>query len=152
MPAGGFAGEYVRKENALVDLDAVLFALQVLGLGRDLRGGRRQAWDGHGCGEDQIFQPNESCALVCQLIVERIGVGGEEMLALLARGTEDGLCRARLTRTAGRLVRQGAEQVNADLPVSRIARTIDKVIAGALWRSRDPFGDRALIEAGGLQL
>jgi len=34
---------------------------------------------------------------VGQLVVERLGVGCEEMLALLARGGEDGLCRARLT-------------------------------------------------------
>ena len=60
MAAGGFAGEHVGEENALIDLDAVLFALQVLGLGGDLRGGRRQAGDGHGRGEDQIFQANES--------------------------------------------------------------------------------------------
>src|SRR3984893_11264887 len=102
MPAGGFAGEHVRKENALVDFDAVLFALQVRCLGRDLRGGRRQAGDGHGRGKDQVFQANESRALVRQLVVERLGVGSEEMLALLAGGGEDGLWRARLTRTARR--------------------------------------------------
>jgi hypothetical protein len=78
-------------------------------------------------------------------------VGGEEMLALFARGSEDGLCRARLTNTSRRLLRQAAEQIGAELPVPRIARPIDIVIAGALWRSRDPFGDRALIETGGLQ-
>src|SRR5580704_13196983 len=73
------------------------------------------------------------------------------MLALFARSGEDGLRRARLTNTSRRLLRQAAEQIGAELPVARIARPIDKVIAAALWRSRDPFGDRALIEAGGLQ-
>src|ERR1700720_3364756 len=120
MPAGGFAGQHVREENALVDLDAVFFALQVRGLGGDLRGGRRQAGDGHGRGEDQVFQANESRAWVRQLVVERLDVGSEEMLALLARGSENGLCRARLTRTACRLVRQAAEQISAELPVPRI--------------------------------
>src|SRR5580704_17521233 len=74
------------------------------------------------------------------------------MLALLARGGEDGLRSARLANTSRRLLRQPAEQIGAELPVSRIARPIDMEIAGALWRRRDPFGDRALIEAGGLQL
>src|SRR5579864_5073240 len=73
------------------------------------------------------------------------------MLALLARGGEDGLRRARLPRTALRLLRQLAEQIAAELPVTRIARPVDVIIAGALWRRRNPFGDRALIEAGGLQ-
>src|SRR5580700_1347427 len=74
------------------------------------------------------------------------------MFALLARCGEDGLRRARLANASRRLLRQAAEEIRAELPVPRIARPIDKIIAGALWRSRDPFGDRALIEAGGLQL
>src|ERR1700675_3596394 len=74
------------------------------------------------------------------------------MLALFARGGEDGLCRARLTDTSRRLLRQAAEQIGAELPVARIARPIDVIVAGALWRSRDPFSDRALIETGGMQL
>ena len=152
MPAGNFAGEHVREKNALVDLDAVFLTLQVLGLGGDLGCGRRQARDDHGRGEDQVFQANKPRALVRQLVVERLGVGREEMLALFARGGEDGLCRARLTDTSRRFLRQAAEQIGAELPVARIARPIDKVIAGALRRGRDPFGDRALIEAGGLQL
>src|SRR5258708_9051387 len=152
MAAGGFAGEYAGEENALIELDAVLVALQVLGLGRDLRCGRRQARDGHGRGEDQVFQPNESRALVRQLVVERLGMGGEELFALLARGGENRLCRARLTQTSRRLLRQAAEQIGAELPVPRIAPPIDIVIAGSLRRGRGPFGNRALIEAGGLQL
>jgi hypothetical protein len=73
------------------------------------------------------------------------------MLALLARGGENGLCRARLARTALGLLRQPGEQIGAELPVTRVAGSIDKLIAGALWRRRHPFSDRALIEAGGLQ-
>src|SRR6202035_176192 len=74
------------------------------------------------------------------------------MLALFACGGEDRLRRARLTNTSRRLLRQAGEQIDAELPVARIARPIDMEIAGALWRRRDPFGDRALIEACGLQL
>src|SRR6202451_2972201 len=113
--------------------------------------GSAEAGRRDGGGEDQVFQADESRALVRQLVVKRLGMGGEEMLALFARGGEDGLCRARLAKTSRRLLRQAAEQIGAELPVPRVARPIDKIIAGALRRGRDPFGERALIEGGGAE-
>ncbi len=59
MSSGGFAGEDMSKENALVDLDAVFFALQERRFGGDLGFCRRQARYGIGCCEHQLLQADE---------------------------------------------------------------------------------------------
>jgi hypothetical protein len=55
VAAGRFVREHMGEENALVDFDAVLVALQVLTFGGDLFGGRCQAGHRGSGSEYQIF-------------------------------------------------------------------------------------------------
>ncbi len=111
MTPGGFIGEDVGEENALVDLDAVFLALQEWRFGGDLSLCRRQSRYGIGRGEHQIFQADELCPVACQFVVEQLAVGGEEMFALLARAGENGRRGASLRRVAHRLLWQARKQV-----------------------------------------
>ena len=55
VPSGRFAGQDVGEENALIDLDAILVALQQPGLCGKLGRRRGNAGNGLGGGEYQLL-------------------------------------------------------------------------------------------------
>ena len=100
----------MREKDALIDLDAVLVALQKFCFGRDLRGGRGQTRHSRGRGKYQIFQTNELRAVAGQFVVKRLRMHGEKTLTLLAGGTENKLRRGCLRAVALWFLRPGAAQ------------------------------------------
>jgi len=60
MPSGTRAAEHGGQEQALVDLEAALVALDGALLRRDLLRGRDQPWDHAGGPDHQILDPHET--------------------------------------------------------------------------------------------
>ena len=86
MMPGGLAARTCGKEDALVDLEAVLVALQECRLGGDCAARRRQAGHRGGGREHQIFQTRMKLRAVVGQFVDRAPRHeSEKLLALRAR-------------------------------------------------------------------
>ena len=147
VPAGAFVGQDVRQENSLVDLKAVLVALEepVFGCNRLLR--RRQTGHRIGRGENQLFELHEPRAALSQQVVDRADMGTQKTLALASCGRENrGGCRG-LGVVAARLRRELTEQFVRAGPILRPARSIALVIARFPGLRRRPGCDRGRVEA-----
>ncbi len=80
MLADARAREHVSKEQALVDLDAVLVALPMRRFGGDLLSRRDQSGNEVRRGVDEIFDAPKRRAAFGQAIVDRLDVSGEEAI------------------------------------------------------------------------
>ena len=92
MLADQRARKHVGKEQSLVDLDAVFVALEMRGLGVDLRSGRDQSRNKLRRIVGEVVEAAKDRALCGQAVVDLIDVGGEKGLA---RGAGDGEQRVR---------------------------------------------------------
>ena len=81
------ARQHVGEEDALVDLDAVLVALVQAGLGGDLLGRRGETGHRGRRRKHQILEAKHLAGR--DLVVDRLGMDGEEAFAGLARTAED---------------------------------------------------------------
>src|SRR5579871_347773 len=151
MPARCFLREHMSEQNALIDFDAVLVALQVLAFGGDLFGRRRQAGHRGGGGEHQIFQADEARTPLRQLIVERRRMRAQKALARRARGSENRVRRLGLGVAALRLFRQPRDQRVALLPELREADAVADQVRGIARHRGKPCGGCVCIKARFLQ-
>src|SRR5436309_6352650 len=104
MRAGSGMRKDVREENALIDLGAVLVALHLLTLRRDLRARRHETGNQIGSGVDQRLGAQERGLTLSQCAINRLGMTGQKCFAALAADAEDALRSAQLFGVAFRLV------------------------------------------------
>src|SRR5690349_21802996 len=81
MPASGWVRQHVRQEQALIDLDAFLVLERQWGLGRQFLFARQKSRYELGAVEDQLLDAHEILPAVGELAVQRLGVGGQELIA-----------------------------------------------------------------------
>src|SRR5256885_9538888 len=93
MRAGSGMRKDVREENALIDLDAVLVALHLLTLRRDLRARRHETGNQIGSGVDQRLGAQERGLTLSQCAINRLGMTGQKCYAALVADGADRLCR-----------------------------------------------------------
>ena len=104
LPAA-LAAEHRGKEQPLVDLQAVLVALQRALLGRDLLRRRKEPRHDARRSHDQILDPHEARASHGERVIDGIDVAMEETHARLARALGDEVRRGVLALAAPRLRR-----------------------------------------------
>src|SRR5271166_3701633 len=92
MLADPWAREHVGEEQALVDLDPILLALAMSGLGVDLFPGRNESGNKLSRRVHEVVEAAEHRAPDGEARVNLIDMGGEKCLA---RGAGDGLERIR---------------------------------------------------------
>lgn len=83
-----------------------------------------------------------------QFVVERLRVGGEKALAMLAGGAEDKVRRSGLGAAALRLARQAGNEIVAFFPEMRIAAAIVSEVQTVARRGGEPVGNGFLVKAG----
>ena len=84
------------QEQALVDLDALLVLQRQRGLGRQFLFARQQSRHELGAVEDHLLDAHEIFAVVGELAVERLGVGGQKLIAQVSLPRVDHLDGLRL--------------------------------------------------------
>jgi hypothetical protein len=129
MRAGGGTVEYVREQNALVDLDAVLVALDERAFATHLLAGRHQPGHFARGGVNEIGDAQEGGQVFGERAVERLGVRLEEGIARRAVGALDERSGARLRGVAHRLLRQDGKKRAALLPVLAERRDVAAIVA-----------------------
>ncbi len=130
MATAGGMRECMGEQYALVDLKAILTLQRVRRLLPNLRGGRRQPGNGGRGLIDEVLGAHEAAETGCELAVERLNIGAEEVLAGLASLPQDQVAGGRLVGSAGKLCRQGGAQRRRLLPVERERGAIRSEIAG----------------------
>ena len=150
MPAAGFAGEHVGEENALIDLDAVFVALQVLGFGGDLRRASASARARHRLRRTPDLPAGRTASVMGQLVVEARRRGRARKRSRCSRAAlENGLGGVRFGRRCARAlcgkaaIRSRAEQPERDVAGGR--RQNRRCARVQRQSSRDR---RALVESG----
>src|SRR3989442_6075340 len=146
-PGGRIRG-HRGAEEALIDLQSFLVALQERGLGRDLRARRSEPGHERGRIVYELLDANESRALLREPVIGAFHVGGEKAGARVARRLLDLLGRLRLVRVARGLRGQAREPRRAALPESRVARAVAGEIAGIARRflSSGCFSERQVLD------
>ena len=85
MFADARARKHMREEQPLVDLEAILVALPMSGLGVDLLSCRRQPGDEVRRGVDEVVEASEGRTALGQTIVDPLDMSGEERFARCVR-------------------------------------------------------------------
>ena len=114
MRAGPRTCEHMGEEDALVDLDAVLVALVQGRLGGHFLRRGSEARNGGRGGKDQVLEPHHVAG--GDLVVDRLGMDGEEALARRPRPGEHQRRRFRLGFVPPRLRRERGEERRRTLP------------------------------------
>ena len=122
MRAGPRTCEHMGEKDPLVDLDAVLVALVQGRLGGNLLRRRSEAGDGGRRGKHQVLEPHHVAG--GDLIINSLGMDGEEALAGRTRPGKHQGRRFRLGRVPTRLRRERGDQRRRPLPVAGVAMAV----------------------------
>src|SRR5476649_201562 len=85
MPARALAAEEARKQQALVNFQSRLLALQAAVFLRDFLRRRDETGEISCRGDNQLLDPHEAGAFVCQSIVDRVAMATQKSHACIAR-------------------------------------------------------------------
>src|SRR5579863_5714804 len=141
MRAAGGMREDARKQDALVDLEALLVALQQLALDNDLLDARNQPRQKLRRRVDETLGAHESAHLLSNRAIERLHMSGKEPVAA---GTENVVqCLRTLPCRLGalRLVRQPRQQLLAHAPEAHMRERVVGVVTADLRLSGKPIDD-----------
>src|SRR5260370_19431807 len=130
MAPGTHAAEHGGEEQALVDFEPALVALEQAVFGRDILRRGNEARHDVGGADRQLFDPNEGGALLRQRIVDRIGVAAEKTHPRVAGSLLNELRRGVLARAAARLLRQPSEKTRRSRPIFREFRPVGGKLDG----------------------
>ena len=144
MPPRLIMREDVRDQNALVDLEAVLVALEHVLIRRDLCALRHKPRKRIGSGKQEFFHPHEASHAMGDGAVDRARMRAQEPVAGFADAGPDRFCRLLLRRRARRLLRHHVDQPLRPLPERAIALAIGNQVAGLGRLVSQPFGDLSL--------
>ena len=148
MTSGALAGEHGGHEEALIDLEAVLVALQASFLGGDLLRGRHQRRHDAGGPRHQLLDPHEARPPDRERVVDRVGMPAQETHAGVARRVLDHLGGRLLALLAVCLRWQPPQEARRLEPVAGIAAAVCGKIRGAVRQRALPIPNIVAGQAG----
>src|SRR5271166_4519146 len=151
MLAAKWVRKHVRQEQALINLNAVLIALRVSGLGVDLLSSRDQSRNEFRRGVNEVVKAAENRATPGQQPVDLLGVGGEKKFTRCARNRQQRVRSRPFGLVSPGLARQRLKEARRLAPKRAIALSIGVIVAGFRWDGARPFFDRLLGQARSAQ-
>ena len=143
MPSGTRAAEHGGQEQALVDLEPALVALDGALLRRDLLRGRDQPRDHAGGPDHQILDPHETRPPHRQRVIDGIAVAAKKPHTGIARPLLNRARGGMLARIAARLGRQPPQEPRRFLPIGREFSAVGGKIGGLARLRLQPLADVA---------
>ncbi len=141
MHSGARVFEHARQKNSLIDLDAVLVLLRMLGFRRDLRRRRRQPRNQRGRVEDEPLDADEIGVVLGERAIKFFRVTEHESVARRAADPKHQFGGAFFLGVARGLLRKGREQIRADLPEAGKGLAVALEIGARARPRREPGGD-----------